>query len=73
MNGCRSTVLNGVAVSYLADDAPQRVALEHCFAMWVAGLAEPPCTVVLVVHGRAVGQVRDHSLYTCVSELWLVI
>jgi len=39
-------VFDGVAVSYLAHDAPQRVALEHRFAMWVAGLAEPPGTVV---------------------------
>ena len=30
-------VLNGMAVLYLADDAPQRIALEHRFAMWVAG------------------------------------
>ena len=40
-------VFDGMAVLYLADDTPQRIALEHRFAMWVAGLAEPPGTVVL--------------------------
>ena len=35
-----------MAVLYLTDDASQRVALEHRFAMWVAGLAEPPGAVV---------------------------
>ena len=44
-----------MAVLYLADDAPQRVALEHRFAMWVAGLAEPPCTVVFPRLPAAVG------------------
>ena len=48
-------VLNGMAVSYLAHDAPQRVALEHRFAMWVAGLAEPSGTVVFPRLPAAVG------------------
>ena len=48
-------VLNGMAVLYLADDASQRVAFEHRLAVWVAGLAEPPCTVVLPRLPCAVG------------------
>ena len=48
-------VFDGMAVSYLADDAPQRVALEHRFAMRVAGLAEPPGTVVFPRLPAAVG------------------
>ena len=44
-----------MAVLYLADDAPQRVALEHRLAMWVAGLAEPPGTVVFPRLPAAVG------------------
>ena len=44
-----------MSVLYLADDAPQRIALEHRFAMWVAGLAEPSGAVVLPRLPAAVG------------------
>ena len=59
-------VFNGVAVLYLADDAPQRVALEHRLAMWVAGLAEPPCAVVLPRVGHTVAVASTHHTVVAV-------
>ena len=54
MNGCRRRVRwHGRFVS--RDDAPQRVALEHRLAMWVAGLAEPSGAVVFPRLPAAVG------------------
>ena len=58
-------VLNGMAVLYLADDAPQRIALEHRFAMWVAGLAEPSGAVVLP---RLPCAGRHHAYPTCAYD-----
>ena len=59
-------VFDGMAVPYLADDAPQRVALEHRLAMWVAGLAEPPGAVVLPRVGHTVAVASTHHTVVAV-------